>query len=358
YNVVISTENAVVSGFFGWCGAGSSIKNLGLVNIYLSSIDDEYFESAVSGSLVGANEGVISDCYETGSVTTMLTGDGDVQGNTGGLVGYNSGTITACFGMGSVTATAINFDDPSVYLAVGGLVGQNGGTISDCYATGAVEGLSSDLVYAGGLVGWNSFAIIRTCYATSSVKVAGYEEVNAGGLVGDNFNSTISNCYAMGVVEASGNDGVYAEVYAGGLVGFNSSTITACYAMGAVAAMSCNEAGAGGLVGFNYGEISTCYATGAATATGDEAEEYVGGLLAYNWGSGAVMDSFWDVIKSGINMSAGGVGAVGLETAIMLQQSTFVNVGWDFTAVWSITPDVTYPWLQALDYTDTGYPMP
>jgi len=62
----------------------------------------------------------------------------------------------------------------------------------------------------------------------------------------------------------------------------------------------------------------------------------VGGLVAIN--TGTVSNSYWDAQTSGRTTSAGGTGT---NTVAMKQQTTFA--GWDFTNVWRIAENVTYP---------------
>ena len=128
-------------------------------------------------------------------------------------MGNNSsdGLISNCYATGSVSGG-------NKYI--GGLAGSNiGSTISNCYAVGPVDGNDS----TGGLVGFNYwFGTISNCYATGTVD----GNAHTGGLVGHNDGSygcsTISNCYATGAVD--GNDET------GGLVGYNyDGTVSASF---------------------------------------------------------------------------------------------------------------------------------
>lgn len=340
---------------------------------YDGSTLNSYSISIVSGSsqvggLVGSNvkDSSISNCYATGSV-----GASDSWSIAGGLVGSNTGLVSNSYATGSVSGIQ----------GVGGLVGWNeDNVISNCYATGSVTG---SYVTAGGLVGFNyNYGSISNCYATGIVSSGGY---NAGGLVGNNFvHSSISNCYATGGVTGSnGNVGglvgfnydrsIITDCYAtgsvsggataGGLVGYNyiHSSISNCYATGSVCTDSYN---AGGLVGFNdyYSSISNSYATGSVTggyyhagglvgfnyryssisnsySTGSvSGPAYYGGLVGYSY-YGITLGSYWDKETSGVSWSAGGTGKT---TTQMKKQTTFV--GWDFTNIWKIIEDVTYPY--------------
>jgi hypothetical protein len=164
--LTITTSTQYYIGLFGKVGSGSQIRNLGVENVNITG----YFF-------------------------------------VGGLVGVNNGTVTACYATGSVSGT-------SDY--VGGLVGENNGSsLTGCYATGSVSGAN----YIGGLAGVNYEGSITSCYATSSVTGTGYD---VGGLVGYNGRSFITSCYATGSVSGTGS--------IGGLVGVNNdSSLTGCF---------------------------------------------------------------------------------------------------------------------------------
>ena len=194
-NLYINRPSTSFVGLFGRLGLGSNVRNLGIEGGSLSGADNV-------GGLVGYNEGTISACYATGTVT----GSGS---DVGGLVGENASTISACYATG----------DASGRQSVGGLVGLNEGTISACYATGDATGTGNNV---GGLVGKSSDgSTISACYATGDA--SGTNRV--GGLVGQNSSATIRACYATGNATGTGD-------YVGGLVGFNNGTISACYATG------------------------------------------------------------------------------------------------------------------------------
>jgi large repetitive protein len=264
--------------------------------------------------------------HNLGIVSVEISGGG---GGIGGLVGVNyGGTVSECYVTGTISTDA---------LEVGGLVGTNydGGTVSGCYATCTISGDD----YVGGLVGMNYEGMITGCYATGAVTGG----PGAGGLVGGNlFWSTITQCYAAGDVSSY-------HTSIGGLVGENGGLVTACYATGTVTGLD-EATGLGGLVGDNGGTIINCYATGYVSGY------YETGGLVGNSNSEVVTACFWDINATNQAGSVGG--GTGLNTSQMLQDTEFVTAGWDFTTVWSIIPDTTYPWLQVLDYSLAGYPNP
>jgi len=179
-------------GLFGYVAGTGQIKNVGMENVNIN-VTNEYniANENYVGSLVGDNDGTITSCYATGSVS-----------GGGGLVGENDeyGTITGCYFAGSVSGE---------YGSFGGLVRRNYGVITECYSTGDVN--SINLADVGGLVGYNEGMIINCYYSTGSVSG---QYLRFGGLVGTNYN-TIMNCYSIGNVSGTGYDDV---IYVGGLV--------------------------------------------------------------------------------------------------------------------------------------------
>ena len=156
-----------------------------------------------------------------------------------------------------------------------------------------------------------------------NVQVVGHSSV--GGLVGMNEYGTLMQSYSTGLVAG--------EQYVGGLVGYNTGTVTHSYSMSSMS----GGIYVGGLVGINVGTVTQSYSTGSVSGG-----ELVGGLIGLDYG-GTITNSYWDKETSGQTTSDGGEGKT---TAEMKQQATFV--GWDFTTVWDIEENVTYPYLQAL----------
>lgn len=126
-------------GLFGQTDSGARISNLGLEAVDVNGTGNSV------GGLVGENEdGSITNCYSTGSVS----GDGGI----GGLVGSNLRSITSCYSTGSVSGNGY----------VGGLVGYiDDGSIGDSYCTGTVSGTGDSI---GGLVGFIEAGSAGSCF--------------------------------------------------------------------------------------------------------------------------------------------------------------------------------------------------
>jgi|GEM_PF-986210 len=165
-------------GLFGYADTGAIIDSIGLINITITGASNV-------GSLVGYNDGNVSNSYSTGDATGT-SAVGILAGNN------NDGSISNSYSAGYAYGTS----------NVGGLVGyNNSATISNCYSIGNVSGTSS----VGGLAGYNNSGTIKNSY--SSVNVNGTTDI--GGLLGQNNSGTIEKSYwdtqSSGL--SSGNNG-------------------------------------------------------------------------------------------------------------------------------------------------------
>jgi hypothetical protein len=345
--------------------------NSGTVESSRASVTIEVGGSDVGG-LAGFSEGSISDSSASG----FVTGENQV----GGLVGWNDGVIESSSSSGVVTGAQ---QSDHIYGGgdyVGGLVGYSEGTISSSRSTSVVSGSSWG---TGGLVGYAE-GVITTSSATGAV--TGEDAV--GGLVGGNW-ADVSRSFASGPVTAS-------RWWAGGLVGAHYGTIVHSYASGPVQ----GAYDVGGLVGEGYGKILDSYARGSATGEGR-----VGGLVgcldyfntlaarigaytpilrAYSTGlvtgdslvgglvgagdcdappndEAIALASFWDTISSDQNVSAGGTGANGSDSASLKTIGTYTaaSIEWPIVAVSDFGEAVgpsTEIWAIAGGIND-GYPF-
>ena len=276
-----SAEGGEYIGLFGYVGKGGQIKNLGIENADVNAVG-----GACVGGLVGANDGTITRCYSSGSVSGSQV--------IGGIVGYNkAGTIIESHSSASVSG----------YSGAGGLVGRNG------YYQQYSEWFYGECIniYASLIdqfPGW-----ISNCYSTGAVSGTTF----VGGLVGENlWDSRIINCYSLSSV--SGTD------YVGGLVGRNGHFETLCDEIcfnpecGGGCWTECQDESF-------YAQIRNCYSTGRVSGVSE-----VGGLVGSDI-SGENDNSFWDIETSDCNTSAAGIRK---STAEMRRRSTFTDAGWDF----------------------------
>jgi hypothetical protein len=167
-----SSMNNIYQGFVGYIGSGT-VSNLGLTSVNITGVYR-------TGGIAGGNDGTISDCYCSGSVTAN-----NEFGWGGGIVGYINGTVTQCYFNGTVSGTGSMF---------GGVVAVSEGTISKCYNTGSVTGSN----YVGGIVGY-TLGRVSDCYNKGTI--SGSNDI--GGIAGENDN-TIDYCFNIGSVSGTG----------------------------------------------------------------------------------------------------------------------------------------------------------
>ncbi|WP_164885069.1 YDG domain-containing protein [Rubrivivax rivuli] len=321
--------------------------------------------SGEAGGLIGwlgaynAETGPVNDSRATGNVTGGNT--------TGGLIGYfdNGGGHSALLNShatGSVSGGAV----------VGGLVGNYNRTaatgraddITNSYATGNVSGST----YLGGLVGlFDGRHGILGSYATGDVLAnSSINDKYLGGLVGyyNTRHTSTSNLTDINASYATGRVSLqpgsvlasFADVYAGGLVGYMlgqtaGNAVVDAYATGAVTlAATSGRLYAGGLVGYATGGQSVLrgYATGAVSATGGTSRN-AGGLLAGRASTVSVVtDSHWDSTTTGQASSLGG--GTARSTAEMRQATSFsgwsLNTGGTGGTVWRLYEGQTAPLLS------------
>ena len=303
-------------GLFGYIYDGGDLSNLGITNADVTGGD--YYTAMLVGYLYPYNNAMdITNCYASGSVA------GDTR--VGGLIGgFNSGNLT----------------------------------ITSCHVSGSVEGNTN----VGGLIGGFGYSIsagnatLENSYSTADVTAEGTQ----GGLIANISVSgvvTISSCYSSGDITIS-KDGEFTN-YAGGLVGLivaagEDSKIENCYSLGNITDNATSNSGdIGGLIGRKGSSnisIDYCYSTGAVPTGGTG---NTGGLIGNLWaGSGTAC--FWDTETSGTTVGVGNTSdptwVTGETTANMQTQSTFTNVGWDFTNIWAMDGSTNdgYAYLQML----------
>ncbi len=279
--------------------SGYDETNLTLIGrwVGLGSLDNQPFDGFFDGGGKSIRNFRYTDVHQeyiglfqhvVGEIRNLELRDVKVVGagfGTGALVGYlERGSVADC----SVTNVSVSGD-----TCVGGLVGVVDASVSKCSSRGRVSGIR----YVGGLVGQLGPGTIHRSY--SKADVVGNE--NVGGLVGGTLRETaiVDSSYATGDVDGS--------LYVGGL--------------------------AGQVV---QGRVFRCYAAGAVTGK----QGVVGGLVGGRKVLGQVIGSLWDIESSGQATSDGGVG---MTTAEMKSESTYLAANWDFGNTWLICEGINYP---------------
>jgi hypothetical protein len=178
-------------------------------------------------------------------------------------------------------------------------LGMTGVDLSGYYSIGAVAGIIEESV------------TVSSCYSTG--KIAG--KLILGGLIGrvEKRNCNVKNCYSSCVIKKA------EDKFSGGLVGL------------------CRE-----------GQIKNSYSNGKV----DGDNGLTGGLVGDSY-SNPAKNSFWDIETSQQTESDEGIG---LTTAEMTTDTTYLNNGWDFVGadsngtqdIWDMHPDINdgYPFLS------------
>ena len=218
-------------GLFGAIGTAGTVKNLKIENAYIGS-------GMYIGSVVGINEGALTNCTSAATVKATNT-------FTGGIVGTNAGTLSDCSFSGTVIGP----------LYTGGIVGQNSGTVTRCQNSGSVSGQNS----VGGIVGLMDGTSASVTLCGNAGAVSGTTSV--GGVVGEARKGDMRNCYNLGKVSATTN-------FAGGIVGqmSESARLSYSYSMGEITCEGENGISCG-IAGYCYENtvVDCYYLTGTAT---------------------------------------------------------------------------------------------
>jgi hypothetical protein len=383
---------------FGYLASGGKVTGVSAENVNITG-------GGIVGSLVGENDGTVSNSHSTGRVTGYWCVGGLV-----GCIGWHKGAVTNSYynyneffindSRRIITIGALSNEDFHQWLTSGKFLdinerlsqedgyylinnvgdlkqllafGQNGtlkfrlandldlGTTANFYIpylAGEFDGnghrisnltLNCNSIGQVGLFGYLASGGRITQVHVENMNVTGAWQV--GGLVGGS-DGTVSNSYSTGSV--TGDNTV------GGLVGRNGGTLDNSYSTASVTGSATWSVDVGGLAGGNWGTLSNSYSTGSVIGNWR-----VGGLAGGNWhtvsnsystGSvtavldvggllganwGTVSNCFWDAETSGQATSAGGTVKT---TAEMQDIATFSGAAWDICAVNPGETNRTYTW--------------
>ena len=191
YNIAnIETEEGQIGGIVGYAAStNSKIENCyNMGSIYGKFIKEENYKNTIAGGIVGHNYGLISKCYNTGSITIE-------NSQAGGIAGNSNGMISECYNKGKIESTGYNINGDS---EVGGIVGNVNNNINACYNTGEIKGEGRII---GGIAGnTQTENIIQNCYTTFLVEKN--LDLLRSYIVGWNQNTDNSplNCFYKGAV--------------------------------------------------------------------------------------------------------------------------------------------------------------
>ena len=325
-NITITGGNI---GMFSRIEADGIVRNVGLV---AGAVISSPTTGAVCvGGLVGISDGMIVNCYNTGTVMIESTTSPVVipsRVDVGGLVGWSTGEIKDCYNTGDVTTQLLR------ETHAGGIVGSIfSSLIMNCYNTGAVTAVSNSQMEAGGIAGYIAHSFVMNSYNTGDIsgKAPSANAVAyAGGISGESLTSSISDCYNTGDIEAEGDR----FAMAGGVVG-RYATVSNCYNTGNVTVTSLTTSTyanvrAGGIIGYSGTETYGCYSIGtiAASVGGAPAEAHVGGISTGDVTT--IIDCYY--VAAAELSGEGGTWIDISDIDVMKFESTFE--GWDFNNTW------------------------
>lgn len=290
---------------------------------------------------------------------------GDIEGtlHVGGVAGYTEqATINDCNYEGRVSSSSGN-------SFVGGISGhaKDVTTISCTAKTTITSGGASSMV--GGIYGKSENGTMTKCFGNVSITASGKNDY-VGGLIG-NSTTPVSLCYTEGDVVASGNDS-----YTGGLIGYTKSAVSNSYSV----ASTTGTLYTAGLVGYTFSTIDKCFAKGdingvmyGAGVVGelDGSSASITNCVAFNnilnltaqssWGcrviggfkNGCLEPDNSNYALNTMQVSLNGVPQVKTDDNIegiaktreeLLDIATYQGIGWDFTNIWKIDEDSSYPY--------------
>ena len=356
-----NSEGNYCAGLFGYIGKNGKVQDIIIQNSYISG----YYET---GSIVGRNRGIISNCKNYSQINGAKL--------TGGIVGRSCGTIENCANYGNIITTDIQTggivgncdygenvivkncenhgDVNSTKISIGGIIGgayRSNETviinISDCKNYGNIGKFENNNVSVGGIVGalqqsiknCTNYGIIRgkenvggivgyTNYASNNTSLIqqskNYDLVNGtykcvGGICGFNTGGKILECSNIGEVILNGEEAYYGV---GGIAGAEGSSktdiyIEKCYNIGKITleltnSKSCQIAGIVGNLGMatsgEYkGYVKDCYNKGEIICIGNGIKKQ-GAAGITSWSRYAVIQNCYNIGKLvGVDNSSSGI---------------------------------------------------
>lgn len=220
----LGVEDSIINGNYYTGGIAGALRNFKLTNCYNKSTVNG--SNRYVGGLIGRlyDNAEIAYCFNSGSITGLMGVAGGLIGmneasgsvdiwiynsyNTGtitsgtmvgGLVGrVNEGIISNCYN----TGTVVQQNSSTEYPYAGGIAGVlYTGEIRNCYNVGSISGES----YLGGITASiHNTSVLENCFNIGSVSGGEF----MGGVISDSLDdSTYTNCYYGGLCTL--NKGIY-----------------------------------------------------------------------------------------------------------------------------------------------------
>lgn len=308
---------------------------------------------------------LIGRMYNGEIINCTIEGDVDGTLHVGGVAGYaEKATMKNNSYDGNVSSSSGN-------AFVGGISGHAMNvTTTSCTAKVTLTSSGANSM-VGGIYGKSESGSITKCHCDVNI-TAGGKNCNVGGLIGNSI-TPVTLCYTEGNVKASGDDS-----YTGGLIGYAKSSVVNSYSIAATTGTLYTA----GLVGYTFNMIDKCFAKGdvngvmyGAGVVGelDGASASITNSVAFNnilaltaqssWGcrviggykNGCAEPNNSNYALNTMQVSLNGVPQVKTDDNIegisktadeLLDKATYEGIGWDFTNVWKMEEDSSYPYLD------------
>lgn len=206
---------------FGYLASGSSVENLNLSNVSVTVSGSG--NSRVIGTVVGWNNGSVTNVSTQGSVTVDETG---YVSSVGGFIGSGgSGTFSSIHSDVDVNVQTRTASSSNV-IFVGGFVGDiSGGSTSLLKNTGSLTvNSASRIEQTSAFIGNISNVTLIDSYSTASMSLTAVQSISQVGLLTGQLNrASVDRTYVNGAVTLSGGSGI---TQAGTLVGNSEQTST------------------------------------------------------------------------------------------------------------------------------------
>ena len=202
--------------------------------------------------------------------------------------------------------------------------------------------------------------LVESCAVTGSVSAPGFEKV--GGLVGQNKGGSVQDCYFEGDLTA--------KFMAGGIVVYNNSnsSIQRCFANAGITLTATEQVSGKNSQQGNDGALicaypNTAYIRGnvayggsityAYNQPGAQTEGYYGRIIGCDDFGKTLQDNIANeaITINGKTVSGTYTDPNGKDVALqqLSQQSTYEELGWDFSYTWKMDADKQHPVLQYVD---------
>ncbi len=226
---------------------------------------------------------------------------------------------------------------------------KEGAKISSCVVTGSItlNSTGNNFAYIGGIAVINR-GTVEKCYVDMTLTASNRSSGQIGGIVAK-LDSSLNTTTAASISECWTKGSIVGTAYLGGVSGYNfgnvnvpsNSMIDNCLSEMSISVSNQRGAGISGQV--YYTDTTKCLATGSVAGT----TLSVGGLFGLYHNSSTDTSCFFDTettLQTQATTNGVTTGSTGETTANLMKQATFID--WDFTNIWNITEDTTYPQLR------------